>query len=244
MVRRSIVAVSIVVAAVLGATAINALSAAGGSSTRFYACATSKGRIGVITTNPSLHCKGAGRHEVSWDAQGPQGVQGVPGGRGPTGASGPKGSSGSRGPTGVPGHDGGPGPQGPTGAAGPSAVQETDGAFNLTPGVQGEIGSIATLAPGKSYLIQGVAFIKNLANVPTQAHCDFIVLGYDYARGLGPLYVTFAPEAFASTSDFIVARASSSGGTAEWYCMNDENTPLSGYGGGMTVTQVGSVSNF
>ena len=95
----------------------------------------------------SANCNATLESVVTWNQQGPaglqgfkgntgpQGVSGSPGATGPTGATGPAGTAGTAGSTGPTGPTGPTGTAGPTGPTGPTGV---DGA----PGPQGAIGSV------------------------------------------------------------------------------------------------------
>ncbi len=66
--------------------------------------------------------------QMSWNAQGPVGLQGPPGDPGENGAQGPPGEAGAQGPPGEDGEQGPPGEDGEDGARGPAGEDGEDGA--------------------------------------------------------------------------------------------------------------------
>jgi hypothetical protein len=93
----------------------------------------------VRIVNSSLECR---RDEqfLSWNEQGPAGLQGPAGPAGPVGPSGPAGATGTAGPAGPVGPSGPAGPTGATGAAGPT------GPIGPT-GAAGPAGATGTAGP-------------------------------------------------------------------------------------------------
>jgi hypothetical protein len=100
----------------------------------YYGCIkTNGGTLYNVNTTAELACKN-GDTPVSWNQEGPQGLQGPAGAQGEqgvpgdAGATGPMGPQGDQGPMGPVGPQGEPGPVGPTGPQGPQGLQGPVGA--------------------------------------------------------------------------------------------------------------------
>ncbi len=85
----------------------------------YYAC-LKNGNLSDVGTSTPDKCPGNST-VISWNEQGPQGIQGE------TGPQGPQGDVGPQGPQGVPGPQGPVGPQGATGAQGPAGTSGLTG---------------------------------------------------------------------------------------------------------------------
>ena len=103
------------------------------SGATYYGCIKANGgTLYNVNTNAELSCK-AGDTPVSWNEDGPQGLQGPAGPQGEQGVPGPAGADGATGPIGPQGE---PGPAGP---AGPQGLQGIPGPVGAT-GPQGPSG--------------------------------------------------------------------------------------------------------
>ena len=120
--KRRILTIAAIIAAVLGVGGVAAYAAIPDSSGVIHGCYDNGGNVKVIDTAVTTSCP-KGYTPLNWSQTGPQGPQGATGPAGPAGPTGPAGPAGAKGDTGDTGPAGpaGPaGPQGPQGPAGPS----------------------------------------------------------------------------------------------------------------------------
>ena len=132
----------------------------------YYGCMTSKGgTLYNVNTNGTVSCK-SGDTPVSWNQEGPQGLQGPAGPQGEQGAQGPAGPQGEQGIAGPDGHQGetgltGPeGPQGPQGFPGPQGPPGPQG----QPGLQGPQGFPGPMGPQGPAGISGITVVSQTNN--------------------------------------------------------------------------------
>lgn len=155
-----------VLVAVLAFTAGSAMMAQANNPVTYTACLEPKtGVLYYVAASPTAprNCK-SGHQSISWNQQGPAGLQGLPGAAGPQGEPGQTGPQGEQGPPGPAGTDGAPGPTGPAGPQGEPGpagaalayarmtfIRDSTGvfAFQLDPDRSLNVLGVMTLEPGK-----------------------------------------------------------------------------------------------
>ncbi len=130
-----VAATSLAAVGTLGAALAPAAPAGAASSTKIYACYSTK--TNALSYDPKGAKCASGETQISWNASGPQGSRGAQGTKGTQGANGAQGSAGAQGAQGAQGVKG---PQGPQGVLGAQGAQGATGPQGAT-GAQGSIGS-------------------------------------------------------------------------------------------------------
>ena len=124
------------------------------SGATYYGCIKANGgTLYNVNTSAELACKN-GDTPVSWNEDGPQGLQGPAGPQGEQGIPGPAGADGATGPMGPqgePGPMGSAGPQGPQGVPGPQGM----------PGQPGPVGATGPQGPSGLAGLEWVSVTRN-----------------------------------------------------------------------------------
>ncbi len=120
-----------------------------------HACVGEHGHVRIVRSADD--CRGHEERPISWNKQGPTGLQGV---QGPIGLTGAVGATGPAGANGADGAIGPIGPQGLTGAQGPLGVPGRDG----RDGVSGAASAVTTCSPTLSKATSGI--FASITGVP------------------------------------------------------------------------------
>ena len=196
--------------AAVGAGALGASAAGAATSSKIYACYSTKTDALTYLDYPKVTTCARGETRISWNASGPQGAkgakgaqgsagsQGLKGAQGSIGVQGPQGAQASAGSQGTQGHQGAQGAQGAQASAGSQGTQGHQGAQGAQ-GAQASAGSQGAQGAQGAGTVQGYSLKESLILPPLKSGNPQPTLIARFSPGAGDFDVNAEITAHANS---------------------------------------------